>query len=185
MTEVQLQIAFIASEVDLSIGDCVFDRAFTFVCVGTVGKLTLGNVGPELDEVAFHLCGLDTPEFKLPQAGRIDDVPPLLESDEFGSRGCMFALEGPVGNLTNSQIQARLDSIQERTLADPTLAREGGCSATEQFFQSADAPLICGRGEDRLVAELAIEADHPLKLAHIDKIGFVEHDDGSDAPLLG
>ena len=123
---VELQIALEPAEVDLAPVDGVLDGAFGFVGVRAVGELAEGDIGAELDEVALELGGLDAPELELAEARRIDDVAARFEPDQLGGGGRVLALEGPVGDRADAEVQARLDRVQERALADAALAREGG-----------------------------------------------------------
>ena len=88
MTIEEFQVTLISSEMDLPISHGILNGTFAFVSMGTVGKLALGDVGTELDEVAFDLGGIDSPEFELAEAGGVDDVTAGLESNEFGTAPC-------------------------------------------------------------------------------------------------
>ncbi len=148
--------------------DGVLDGALGFVGVRAVGELAEGDIGAELDEVAFEGGGIDAPEFELAEAGGVDDVAAGVEADQLGGGGGVLALGGPVGDLADAEVQARLDRVQKRALADAALAREGGRAGLDQLAEAADSPAVGGRGQDGLVAELGVEADDPLVEARVD-----------------
>ena len=114
---------------DLAPVDGVLDGAVGFVGVRAVGELAEGDVGAELDEVALELAGVDAPELELAEARGVDDVTRPIRADQLGGGGRVLALEGPVGDLADPEVQAGLDRVQERALADAALAREGGDAA--------------------------------------------------------
>ena len=78
-----------------------------------------------------------------------------------------------------------LDDVQERALADAALARHGRDAAARAVPEAAEAAAVGHRGDDRLVAELGVKADHPLARRQVDQVGLVEDDDRRHAPHLG
>ena len=121
---VELEVALVAAGVDLAPVDGVLDGAVGLVDVRAVGELAVRDVGPELDEVGLDLARLDVPELELAEARGVDDVAARLEPDQLGGGGGVLPLGGPVGDLADPEVQARLDRVEQRALADAALARE-------------------------------------------------------------
>src|SRR5204862_6163559 len=115
-------VILIAAGVDLAAVAGVPDRAIVLVGVLAFAEPAERDEGADLDEMSLDLARIDVPELELAEAGGVDDVAAGVEADQLGGRGRVLPLEGPVGDLADAEIQARLDRIQERTLADAALA---------------------------------------------------------------
>ena len=75
--------------------------------------------------MTLELARDDAPELELAEARRVDDEAAGLQADQLGGGGRVLSLEGPVGYLAYLQVQPGLDDVQQRALADATLARDG------------------------------------------------------------
>jgi hypothetical protein len=159
----EFDVALVPPCMDLTPVDGVLDRATRLVGVGAIGEAAEWDIGAKLDEVALQLAGNHAPELELAEAWSIDHVTPGLHPDQLGGGGGVFAFLGPVGNLSNLEVQAGLDDVQERALAHAALPRDGGDPLGKQAAQAIDPTAVGGRGDDGFVTKLGVQAQHPLE----------------------
>src|SRR5262245_8740029 len=107
--------------------------------MGAARETAPGDQVDKLDEVGLDLAGVNLGQLELADAGRVDDVAAEVPGDETRSRrGVAAALE--VGKRADLQIVARVESVDERALADAALANDGRGASSQhaaQIFQPA------------------------------------------------
>ena len=163
----------------------VLDGALGLVGVRAVGKLAERQVRTELGEMAAELRRHDAPELELAEARGVDDIAARLEPDQFGGRRRVLALECPVGDRADAQVQAGLDRRSAASSCRPPTGPRTPSSPARRA-READRPLaVGGRGHEGLVTELGVEADHPLVERRVDQVGLVQDDHRPNAADLG
>ena len=110
----------------LVILDRSFNRAAVLVGMRAIGKATMREIGSELRKIGIEVGLIDPPEFELSQAWSINDVSASLNFDQFSGGGGMSPFCRPVRDTTDSELETRLDCIQERAFSHTTLARNCG-----------------------------------------------------------
>ena len=153
--------------------------------VRAIGKFAEADERPQVAIVAGDLLGNHVPELELPQAGRVDDVPAGRKRKHSGGGRRVLSLLSFGAHFADAQVQARLDSIQKRRLADAALARNRALMPGQPPPQALDAETGVGTHEQHVVAHLAVDADQRLQVGPLDQVDLVDAHQRRDPGLLG
>ena len=118
----QLTVAFVTADIDAAIGGRVLDGTAIFVRVRAIGEPAATDERPQVAEKGGDFFGNHIPQLELPDAGRIDDVSATIQRNQLSRRRRMPTLLCFVADGADAQMQIGLNRIEQRRLADTTLA---------------------------------------------------------------
>src|SRR5439155_1603704 len=150
------QIAEVALFAQVSVSHRVLDGAALLVRVRAVRKTAQGHVRAKLDEEAFRLLGPHIPQFELANPRRINDPAAEIETDQLRRRRRVLALLVDVRDLAHAQAELRLDSVEERRLADARLPGDDALAVFQHVPQAFDPETRGRAGENGRDAELGV-----------------------------
>jgi len=88
-------------------------------------------------------------------------------------------------DVGHAKFQVRIDRVQQRRLAHPTLSDNDALLAAQHPTQPRQPEAGFGAEQENLVAHLAVHTDQRLNLRRIAQIDLVDADDRPQVTFLG
>jgi hypothetical protein len=93
----------------------------------------MGYKGAKFRKVAVEFLDGNFPQCELADAWGVHNPGSEIEANQFGGGGRMAALLCGFADLTNFQLQAGLNGIEQGTFADAALSGKNGLSVFEKL----------------------------------------------------
>ena len=103
--------------------------------MAAVVEAALVEETPKLREASAERVGVHTPRSRGLQPRRVDHVPAADERHELGGARGMLAGPPPLGHLTDTQVEARVEGVHQARLADARRAGQHGGPAPQQVAE--------------------------------------------------
>ena len=178
------EIAFVASGVEPSVGDGVFNGARGLDVMRAVGEFTQIFVRPEIAVISEHLFRLDVPEHELADAGRVDDVAAERELEEPRGRRRVPAFLIFAAHFPDAELERGVDRVERGRFPDARLTDDDALAPDENAPEPIEIKARLGAEENRPIAHARVDADERLEGRGVDKIDFVNADNRLNAGPL-
>src|SRR6266446_3025284 len=107
--------------------------------VAAVVEATLIEIRAEFRKTGPQLVGIDAPGADFTEAGRIDDVAEARDRDELGGGGRVFPGPPLLANRANTQLEARLEGVEQARLPGARRAGKDRVPAAQQVTQRRES----------------------------------------------
>ncbi len=138
--------------------------AARLVEVGAVGEGACAEVVAELREAPRQLARRNLPQAELADTRRVGHPPTgrPLEPMQLGDAGRVPALAERVGHLARGQLEAGLQPVEERRLADARRSGDDRQLPGEPLPQQLDPDAPARAGANDVVADALVDPEHGL-----------------------
>jgi hypothetical protein len=150
------------------------DGAVGLVVVGAVVELAGVDVRGEIGKVVSKVFRVHVPHPKLPEPRRVDHVAPIRQGMKFGVGRRVRALLRFPTHASCSQVEVRLEGVQEGRLAGPGWAGDGVDLSLKGVVEPIEAVPFRRTGGEHRVAEVGVPE---VKIHHVRLVGLREEID--------
>src|SRR5438552_4747099 len=171
----QSQVRVITSGADFAPLDSFLDLAVRLVKVGAVVEAAPFRRLLEFGKGLAQRLGRDVPQAELANAGRIDHIRLAAEIEQSGSAGGVAAGAPLLVHIGGGELQASIERIENRRLADAAVADERARFALDQRSQCVDALCRARRTDYDRNSQLFIRLQL-WKFAVLSEIDLVDAD---------